>query len=390
MMFFSTKVTTIFLYSLLYCAEGEKKLRGANFSTNHDTEEVRFSSKIKFKEAVYEKNKQLIQNVFPLGPNDYPITNKTVHDLLKVSKCASVILPNDYEVVRNMEEMVDLVGGLPTHAPNSDFWPEFEQVVDMQLLRRERGNDLASQAIPWFPIPQLWNSFTTNEVAEAVRADFPGSIHADFIIQCLRNGLVIDNNIIPRRSTEQFLHQAVMLADINTWAISITGPTNFAAKYYAGRARPEEIAWQIANGEQISNHVPANLKAKINDMNLTKMEEFTAYEEGAPVHPSWPAMHSAASALSMWLPVVTRLKTTQKEEAKIVDLAISMGRTVAGVHYVGDNISGLQMGQEIIARELPRYLAERYGADPMKVKNCVDRLKFDWKEEARRMIPELF
>ena len=77
--------------------------------------------------------------------------------------------------------------------------------------------------------------FTTNEVAEAVRADFPGSIHADFIIQCLRNGLVIDNNIIPRRSTEQFLHQAVMLADINTWAISITGPTNFAAKYYAGR-----------------------------------------------------------------------------------------------------------------------------------------------------------
>ena len=101
-------------------------------------------------------------------------------------------------------------------------------------------------------------------------------------------------------------------------------------------------------------------------------------------------MHSAASALSMWLPVITRLKATQKEEAKIVDLAISMGRTVAGVHYVGDNISGLQMGQEIIARELPRCLAERYGADPMKVKKCVDRLKFDWKEEARRMIPELF
>ena len=100
-------------------------------------------------------------------------------------------------------------------------------------------------------------------------------------------------------------------------------------------------------------------------------------------------MHSAASALSMWLPVVTRLKATQKEEAKVVDLAISMGRTVAGVHYVGDNISGLQMGQEVIARELPRYLASRYGADPMKVRRRVEALKFNWKAEAQRMMPEI-
>ena len=176
--------------------------------------------------------------------------------------------------------MVDLDGGLPTHAPQLDFWPEFDQVVDMQLLRRERGNDLARQAIPWFPLPQHWIQYTMNDVAQAVRADFPGSIHANFIIQCLQNGLVIDNTIIPRRSTEQFLHSAVMLADINTWAVSTTGPTNFAAKYYAGRARPEEIAWQIANGGHISSHASNDIIDKITGMNLTKMEEFTAYEEG--------------------------------------------------------------------------------------------------------------
>ena len=75
----------------------------------------------------------------------------------------------------------------------------------------------------------------TNEVVDAARADFLGSTHVDFIIQFLRNGLVIDNNIVPTRSVEQFLHQAIVLADANTWAMSITGPTNFAAKHHAGR-----------------------------------------------------------------------------------------------------------------------------------------------------------
>jgi len=287
--------------------------------------------------------------------------------------------------------MGTMVGGLPTHAPQKDFWPEFNQVVDMQLLRRNNSDKLATEAISWFPLPQLWKSFTVNEVAEAVRADFPGNWHVKLIMQFLKSGgLVIDNGIIPKRSTEQFLHRQVMLADLNTWAVSLTGPTNFAAKYYAGRARPEEIAWQLTNEEYISSHVPFDLSLKLKKMNLTKMEEFTAYEEGSPIHPSWPAMHSAASAISLWLPVVARLKATQREEAKRMDLAISMARTVAGVHYVSDNVAGLKMGQEIIAGELPRYLAERYGADPLKVKRCIERLRFDWEKEARRMVPELF
>merc|ERR1712157_5860 len=97
-------------------------------------------------------------------------------------------------------------------------------------------------------------------------------------------------------------------------------------------------------------------------------------------------MHSAASALSMWLPVVTRLKVTQRVESKVMDLAISIGRTVAGVHYNSDNIAGLKMGQEVVARELPRYLATKYGADPMKVRNKIQKLRFNWDEEALRLM----
>merc|ERR1711862_1015531 len=102
-----------------------------------------------------------------------------------------------------------------------------------------------------------------------------------------------------------------------------------------------------------------------------------AYDEGCPVHPSWPAMHSAASALSMWLPVVTKLTDSQLEETKRMDLAIAMGRTVAGVHYKNDNIAGLNMGQEVLAMELPRYLAKKYGADPIKVKRKIDTVRFN-------------
>jgi hypothetical protein len=66
-------------------------------------------------------------------------------------------------------------------------------------------------------------------------------------------------------------------------------------------------------------------------------------------------------------------------EAKKTDLAVAMGRTVAGVHYKDDNTAGLTMGQEIVARELPRYLASKYGADALKVKAKIESLRFDWR-----------
>ncbi len=49
----------------------------------------------------------------------------------------------------------------------------------------------------------------------------------------------IDTNIIPKRSQVEMLRGVFMLADLNLWAIGRVGPYNFAAKYYAGRARPE-------------------------------------------------------------------------------------------------------------------------------------------------------
>ena len=141
----------------------------------------------------------------------------------------------------------------------------------------------------------------------------------------------------------------------------------------------KEVAWKISTGDYNGN-VPSDIVSKINQMHLGSPQEFTAYPEGCPMHPSWPAMHSAASSVSLWLAVVGNLTEAQWHEAKLTDYAVSFARSVAGVHYEDDNIAGLHLAQEIVARELPSFLATRYGADPMKVREKVQRMRFDWGE----------
>jgi len=150
-------------------------------------------------------------------------------------------------------------------------------------------------------------------------------------------------------------------------------------KWMFGRARPEEVAWKIARGTiGTADGVPQDIVDDIKKMSLRGPKDFTAYEEGSPVHPSWPAMHSAASSGALWISTVMKLTPEQMCEVKKVDYGVSYGRTVAGVHYATDNFAGLNMGQEVVARELPGYLADRFGADPAKVAAKIKTLRFDW------------
>jgi hypothetical protein len=165
----------------------------------------------------------------------------------------------------------------------------------------------------------------------------------------LKEGPEIENDLIPKWSETQFLHGPVMLANLNTWSVDMVGPTNFGAKYFAGRVRPEEVAWAIncsregfgsTAGCETSflfdlSTVPNDIVDAIAGMNLQRKEDFTQYSEGAPPHPSWPAMHSASSNISLWLAVVAKLTPEQALEAKKTDLAVAMARTVAGVHLQG-------------------------------------------------------
>lgn len=49
--------------------------------------------------------------------------------------------------------------------------------------------------------------------------------------------------------------------------------------------------------------------------------------------------------------------------SQALDYGVSYGRTIAGVHFPTDNTAGLNLGQEMLVRELPGYLVSKFGAD---------------------------
>jgi len=223
----------------------------------------------------------------------------------------------------------------------------------------------------------------------------------------------VDGDIIPQRGIRPFLRREVMMADLNTWAIGIVGPHNFGCKWYAGRARPEvrssyrnppafclfifvcfffanlscvclclqEIAFLIAQGKlTVDDGVPSDVVDEIEKFDLKKATDFTSYPEGSPPHPSWPAMHSAASSASFWLSIVLDMTDEQLCQAKLVDYGVAFARTVAGVHYRSDNIAGLDLGQEVLSRLLPEHLATKYGASRGKVTKKINKMRHKWDE----------
>lgn len=102
----------------------------------------------------------------------------------------------------------------------------------------------------------------------------------------------------------------------------------------------QEIAWLIYTDQLTSQHgVPQDLIDKIKDRSLSDDSSFTAYPEGSPTHPAWPAMHSAASSSSLWLPVVADLTEDQYCQVLRTDFAVAYARTVAGVHYPSKSLA---------------------------------------------------
>ena len=57
-------------------------------------------------------------------------------------------------------------------------------------------------------------------------------------------------------------------------------------------------------------------------------------------------------------------------------------RSVAGVHYESDNIAGLEVGQKVIEQWLPGFLEQYAGADPDKVREKIEKIRYDWSEHA--------
>jgi membrane-associated phospholipid phosphatase len=312
----------------------------------------------------------------PLTKKDYPISEKTAEILRTQSLADGVVLPSDYDMHgARPARYVRQLGGPPTYPssnPNNTFWGELEAVVDDQILRRASG-------APPFTLPALWTNFSIHDVAKAVYNEYPGKHQADMLKKFFKEGLAVDYTVLPFRSRRDIVSLQFRFAYFNTWAIERVGAINFCIKWTYGRPRPEEVAYQIATGK-ITKGVPEGLKTKILSMNLENATVFTAFVEGSPSHPAWPAMHSAASSSSFWLSVVANLTPAQYCEALRVDYAVAYARTVAGVHYPDDNIMGLNLGQAILAESMPLHFFERYGSNPAAVRRKIARMRFNWND----------
>ena len=298
------------------------------------------------------------------GPEiNFPLTPSQAAKLAN-SNAVSPFLESDQRVVVRPTFLPP-----PTHPGDPGFWKEFEDIVDFQIARR--NGDVAADVMD---LPKIFEGYNMDEASQAVRADFPSKWPTALTEQLLAEGAKIDRSIIPGKTNAEFVDGPVLLARIIGWAVSEVSPSAFACKWSQGRARPESVAWAVKNGEL---DAPDHIKAKVDQMNLSRPEDFTAYEEGSPRHPSWPAMHSAASCASLYLGVLLDLTPAQLEETKKVDWAVAKFRSLAGVHYDTDNRAGLALGQEVIAQQLPEVL-KRFGADPEAVRAKIEKVRHDW------------
>ena len=324
----------------------------------------------------------------------FPLDQTDADFLRQNSRSISVSLPDDECSAKTdfaqIKTDLSAVGLYPPTYPEDDgFWDEFEVVVNaMKHLKTYQKNPCMTDPLP-LVMPRVtdqWKGFSIVDVAEAVHDEFPGIYHTQMIESWLESGgLAFSNDAIPRLSqtAPDFNRGPIMLADMIGRGVRLVGPCNFCLKWEAGMPRPEEIGFKVDQGtlaipQKISQEKAKFIKESLQEFEMQDPTDFSAYAEGSPTHPSWPAMHSAAASASFWLDVVMDLTEEQLCEARMLDYSVSFARTVAGVHYEGDNYAGLMAGQSILAQRLPAVLADEYGSDPAKVQARIDAKRYDW------------
>jgi hypothetical protein len=351
-----------------------------------------------------------------LGSADYPLDETKVSILRGETTADSVVTIEDPQlnVSDPVTEYKDCFKTPLYPEDGKDFyndqmWP----VVKAQIMRntmevektklRKPGRNIqigkASKLNRW---PDLWydretsklNPFTDtkaggkltlNRVAEAVQGEFSNYHQQTVITKIAKAETKVEAEDFgqPFRGVKDFIGMEVRMAQINAWALEVVAADNFFLKWHYGVPRPEEVAWRIKNGELTAEHgVPQKIIDIIGPdgtMKFGSATAFTAYTNGCPTHPSFPAMHSAASTCSLWLPVMYNISEQDYLEALRMDYAVSYARTVAGVHYPQDNFAGLNIGQQIIVDKLPDFLADNYGYDRDMVAQFVKDLSFDWE-----------
>lgn len=365
----STKRSQLSHHNNALSTTSVRSLKSTNtFNAPKDSAYTYYTKPFQYFSKVMFLNPELGNKYLPF--ESFPLPSATMIDVKTMSFGDSPQTQEDQPGISAAREIWELGGPPSLPRDGAVYWNELKEVTEVQIQRRNNGP-------PPFKLPKLWENFSIQDVAEAVNGEYPGYWHTLLLQEFWKQGLKYDTDIFAFNSLRDF-GLDVRLTALNTWAIDLVCPTSFLLKWTVGRLRPEEAAFQIAQG-LFDDVVPEDLKQLIDSMDLQTPEEFTAYtDKGSPTHPSWPAMHSSASAASLWLAVVADLTEEQYCELLRLDNAIANARTVAGVHYPTDNSAGLNLGQRLVAWALPQHLNRMYGIDEEVVRDKIRTLRFDW------------
>ena len=323
---------------------------------------------------------------------EFPFTRAKSNLLPEDSPIVSVRHMDDPRVLVDINRVPD-----PTHPEDGDkYWLELMQVASRVDLAKKGKNfaDIEQEIELGFKPngldpdkPFLSNLFrnrlrvsTLAQAAQVVRADFPTSLVTSLAEDFLSQGAKLNYDVLPRTRWKEFTDGPVLLGHVIGWAIHTVSPSAFATKWAKGRCRPEEAIHAWATGELVApRYANTTLSQLVNKREVAaNPESFTLYQEGCPNHPSYVAMHAAVAAIVIILNVIFKLDTDQKDEAARAQCNISVSRDIAGVHYLTDSLTGMDLGEKIIAEKLPTFLNQLVGADIRAATQYANDAKQNW------------
>lgn len=282
---------------------------------------------------------------------------------------------------------LDHIDSIMSIKPTINFYDEFERVLHYQQLRRKCPNMKVSEIID---VPKMFRGITLDEAAKAVHNEYPTLWATEMMKHFLEHEqLVLDSRIIDQKTSANFVNSTILCSNILSFCISKVAKYNFYLKWREMVPRPEEICASVLNKDisVLTLQDTSKLRGELIKLGIHNQQDFTAYPEGSPNHPSWPAMHAAVSTISLCLSVICDLTDRQKRELRKLDYCIAFFRSIAGVHYESDNIAGLQIGQNIVSACLPDFIMQNYISEitePLQQHdNIVRKIKdewFDWRD----------
>ena len=202
---------------------------------------------------------------------------------------------------------------------------------------------------------------TTAELADFVHLDRPTQALDDALERLTqrwtpRQPWLLEENTFGKMFTETIVCDESMVAAM----VMQTSYAAFAAKYYYGFPRPEELLSEYIKWNFDINHQNAQiyLEDKLEPIIATQPEFFTMYPEWSPTHPSRPAMHSSVASVLYLLDILYDLNDYERDQILRLQSNIAFGRTFAWVHRPYDNIIGINMGIEIASAWLIKELIQ--------------------------------